>query len=96
LKTINKPHPTIELLFILIMLLRPMDGIGENDGWNGAKLMMSIPNKFVEVLKNFSNKIGNVPERTIGKIRNLINKETESLKRMKEVSSSADNIYSWL
>jgi dynein heavy chain len=96
LKTINKPHEIIELLFNLIMLLRPIDGIGENDGWNGAKLMMASPNKFVDELKKFSNKIGNVPEKTIGKIRNIINKESDKLKRMKEVSTSADNIYGWL
>jgi len=37
--------------------------------------MMSNPAKFVDELKKFSNKIGNVPSKTIDKIRNMDIKE---------------------
>jgi len=58
--------------------------------------MMNNPRMFVEELKKFSNRIGNVGERTIQRIRNLNNKEAENMKRIKEVSSAAENIYQWL
>jgi hypothetical protein len=34
----------------MVMMLKPIDGIGENDGWNGAKQMMVNPAKFVNEL----------------------------------------------
>lgn len=34
----------------MVMMLKPIDGIGENDGWIGAKLMMANPAKFVNEL----------------------------------------------
>ena len=80
----------------MVMMLKPIDGIGENDGWNGAKQMMNNPAKFVDELKKFSNKIGNVSGKTIDRIRNIDTKEAETVKRIKEVSSAADNIYQWL
>lgn len=93
LKTINKPNEYVAYVFQMVMLLKPIENIGENDGWNGAKQMMNNPRQFVEELKKFSNRIGNVGERTIQKIRNLNNKEAENMKRIKEISSAADNIY---
>jgi hypothetical protein len=47
------------------MMLKPIDGIGENDGWNGARMMMNNPARFVDELKRFSNRIGSVTEKTI-------------------------------
>ncbi len=96
LKTINKPHIAVDMVFQMVMMLKPIDGIGENDGWNGAKQMMNNPAKFVDELKKFSNKIGNVSGKTIDRIRNIDTKEAETVKRIKEVSSAADNIYQWL
>lgn len=80
----------------MIMMLKPIDGISENDGWNGAKQMMSNPAKFVDELKKFSNKIGNVGEKTITKIRNLNNKESENMNRIGDISVAAKGIFTWL
>lgn len=96
LKTLNKPPPAVDTVLSMVMMLKPIDGINENDGWNGAKQMMNNPARFVEELKKFSNRIGNVQEKTISKIRNLENKEKESMARIKEISSAAFNIYTWL
>ena len=65
----------MECVFLMVMMLKPIDNIGENDGWNGAKQMMMNPAKFVEELKKFSSKIGSVSSKTIDRIRNLDIKE---------------------
>ena len=78
------------------MMLKPIDGIGENDGWNGARMMMNNPARFVDELKRFSNRIGSVTEKTIQKIRNLMAKEQEGMNRIKEVSSACEQIFNWL
>jgi dynein heavy chain len=96
LKTISKPHPMVEAVFTMIMMLKPIEGISEGDGWNGARQMMSNPAKFVDELKRFSNRIGNVTEKTITRIRNLSNKEAEGLGRIRDVSSACEQIYNWL
>lgn len=57
---------------------------------------MNNPAKFVDELKRFSNRIGNVTEKTIGRIRNLSNKEAEGLGRIRDVSSACEQIYNWL
>jgi len=67
-------------------MLKPIDGISDSDGWNGAKQMMSNPAKFVDELKKFSNKIGNVAEKTITRIRNLNNKESDNMNRIGDIS----------
>lgn len=77
LKTINKPHPVVEVIFQMVMMLKPIDGIGENDGWNGAKQMMANPSKFVNELQKFSSKIGSVNSKMIDKIRHIDSKEQE-------------------
>lgn len=51
---------------------------------------MNNPAKFVDELKRFSNRIGNVTEKTIGRIRNLSNKEAEGLGRIRDVSSACE------
>jgi len=80
----------------MIMMLKPIDGISESDGWNGARQMMANPAKFVDELKRFSNRIGSVTDKTINRIRNLSNKEQEGLARIKDVSSACEQIYNWL
>lgn len=58
--------------------------------------MMSNPAKFVDELKKFSNKIGGVGEKTIGRIRSLNNKESDNMNRIHEISMAAKGIYTWL
>jgi len=59
IKALPSPNPLIQSTVYCLQALRVNENANENDGWSGAKAMLSDM-KLVDKLLDFCNKIGTV------------------------------------
>lgn len=60
LKALPNPPRPVGAVAEMLLLFRPMDGGDPGSGWNAAKVMMAVPIKLLDALKNYGGKISKV------------------------------------
>lgn len=80
-----------KFLVFLIILNRNPDG-----GWQAAKQMMANSKELIVKLKNYSDRIGKIAERTIQRVKRLIEDEVPDMSKVINASPDAAGMLTWV
>lgn len=91
----NPPKPVMSVAQCLL-ILKPTESEDEKDGWAGAKILLNNPQKLLNDLKGYGDKISKVTKNQIEKVRNIMNNPENRLDDIQSVSKAAANLLTWV
>lgn len=79
----------------MLLIFNPM-GNAEGEGWGPARIMMAVPQKLIDALKNYGDRISKVRQRDIDKIRQYEADPENKIANINEVSQAAHGLHKWV